>query len=176
MEIKRQAKSGLVIGVKDRSHKYLQIVCSQCDIARWVREDNTRKPKFTNICRKCNSHNQTGGNNGYWKGGVVTIGGYTYTRQHEPNHHRATKSGYVYEHILIWEQVHQKRLPDKWVVHHLNGIKNDNRPENLVALPDKTHKNVLAKKSERIRELEAKVKLLEKALDNNQMIFKIEEN
>jgi len=43
----------------------------------------------------------------------------------------------------------------------LNGIKGDNRPENLVALPSKKHYLILKEKSRRIRELEAKIGELE---------------
>lgn len=63
--------------------------------------------------------------------------------------------GYAYEHIKIWESSHKKTLPKGWHIHHLNGIKTDNRIINLVALPDFKHKNVLASKAKRIQELEA---------------------
>lgn len=88
-----------------------------------------------------------------------------------PTHIRAEAPGYVREHILVWEQVHNKPLPEGWVIHHLNGMKSDNRPENLIALPDKKHGRILLAKAERIRELEAKVRLLERALDSQQMIW-----
>ena len=42
------------------------------------------------------------------------------------------------EHIKVWED-HHGPLPDKWVVHHLNGIKDDNRPENLVGMARSHH-------------------------------------
>lgn len=77
----------------------------------------------------------------------------------------------IMEHILVWEQVHNKQLPKGWEVHHLNGIPSDNRPENLVALSSQKHKMILAEKAQRIRELEVKVKLLEKALDSQQIIW-----
>lgn len=99
-----------------------------------------------------------------------------YIQIYQPNHHRATSQGYILEHILIWERVHGKQLPKDWVIHHLNGIKGDNRPENLVAMSRKKHYIVLRAKAQRIRELEAKVRLLEKTLDNSQMVFFMGEN
>ncbi len=88
-----------------------------------------------------------------WRGGRVNNSGYLMIRN--PSHPRADKSGYVREHILVWEQSHNNSLPMGWVVHHLNGIKRDNRPCNLVALPNKKHKFILAEKAKRIQELEA---------------------
>ena len=71
------------------------------------------------------------------------------------SHHRARANGYVFEHILIWEQAHGKPLPKGWVIHHLNGVKDDNRISNLVALPNMKHCLLLQAKAKRIQELEA---------------------
>ncbi len=72
-----------------------------------------------------------------------------------PEHDRANGAGYVFEHILIWEQTHGEVVPHGYVVHHLNGIKSDNRPSNLMALPNQKHRVVLEAKAKRIQELEA---------------------
>jgi hypothetical protein len=115
---------------------------------------------------------QKGRNNPCWKNGRTQNGKDGYVFINRPDHPRA-HGGYVPEHILEWEAVNGKYLPSGLVIHHLNGIKNDNRIENLAALPSKKHRHVLAAKAKRIRELEAKVKLLEGTLKNNQLIYAI---
>lgn len=76
-----------------------------------------------------------------------------------PEHHRATKAGWVVEHILVWEQANNQSLPKGWVVHHLNGIRSDNRPENLLGMFRKDHNSQLQLNTmrKRIRELETKL-------------------
>ena len=103
--------------------------------------------------KACWSCHFSGANNPSWKGGHCLSKGYVLV--HEPNHPRADNHGYVREHVLIWEQFNNKPLPEGWIIHHLNGIRDDNRIVNLVALPDKKHKNILQAKAKRIQELEA---------------------
>lgn len=73
-----------------------------------------------------------------WKGGVKkTQKGYRLILR--PGHHRADTAGYVMEHILVWEQESGTYLPDNCCVHHLNGVKDDNRIENLCVMLHGAH-------------------------------------
>jgi len=93
----------------------------------------------------------------HWKGGRCLVGGYVYI--HNPEHPKATKKGYVLESIMVWERTNEEQLPSGWVVHHLNGVKSDNRPENLVAMPKKKHSMWLY-----IQELQKRIRQLENSL------------
>lgn len=61
-----------------------------------------------------------------------------YIMIYKPGHPRAN-AAYVYEHIVVWEESHGRPLPEGWVIHHINGIRSDNCPENLFACPKGKH-------------------------------------
>lgn len=115
-------------------------------------------------CRPCGQKQRiekiTGEQNYAWKGGRSVSKGYVYllvTPEKRKGHR------YRAEHIVVWEEAHRKPLPKGWVVHHINGIKDDNRPENLVAVSRSEHNHEHGE--QRIRELEAENALLREQLD-----------
>jgi len=77
-----------------------------------------------------------------------------YLLVYQPEHPRANKRGRVREHILVWEKMHHQPLPQGWIIHHLNGIRSDNRPENLAAAPSRNHYDLINALTQRIRQLE----------------------
>ena len=50
--------------------------------------------------------------------------------------------GYIPEHRQVYEASRGFPLPPDMHVHHINGVRDDNRPENLVALSRTNHKRV----------------------------------
>ena len=74
----------------------------------------------------------------FWSGGTrKTTKGYRQVLCKD--HPRADKCGYVMEHIIVWEQFNKMSVPDGYVVHHINEIKTDNRPENLTIMERGKH-------------------------------------
>ncbi|MCK9463630.1 MAG: HNH endonuclease [Proteobacteria bacterium] len=63
------------------------------------------------------------------QGHISASTGYRYF--YRPSHPNAGKNGTVAEHIVVMSEVLGRALLPKETVHHKNGVKLDNRPENL---------------------------------------------
>ena len=81
-----------------------------------------------------------------WKGGIV-IESHGYRMIKVIGHPKATKLGdYVIEHVLVMEEYFGRYLKDNEIVHHKNGIRTDNRIENLELMTrgkHTTHHNII---------------------------------
>jgi len=74
-----------------------------------------------------------------WKGGrTVTSHGYVLVKR--PDHPDADSRGYVYEHRLVAEEKLGRRLDSDEHVHHKNGDKQDNSPENIEVYHETEHR------------------------------------
>lgn len=60
---------------------------------------------------------------------LVTKDGYV--KVYDPDHPNAQKRGWVLEHVKVMSDVLGRPIGPKETVHHRNGIRDDNRPENL---------------------------------------------
>jgi type IV secretory pathway protease TraF len=77
-----------------------------------------------------NNQKRSGPNSPTWNGGVkITSQGYVVI--YKPEHANRDKVGYVKEHIYVMSQIMGRPLDKDETVHHKNGIKTDNSPENL---------------------------------------------
>lgn len=157
-------------GYKCRGGKYMWCACSICGKERWV-PIHKGKPRYLR-CRLCvNTLVNVGDRGGAWKGGKIrTTDGYIkiWLPKNDFFHSMLTKDGYVMEHRLIMAR-HINRCLLPWeIVHHKNGIRDDNQIENLQLLPnhhshvsDSILKGRLTRQTKEIEKLREKIILLE---------------
>lgn len=114
---------------KEKYQKYIWATCLDCGKERWVVLIKGKPSKLR--CHKCGV--SKGEKRYNWKGGRRVSGSYI-TIHLSPDdffYSMAGTKGYVREHRLVMAQ-HLGRCLQSWEhVHHKNGIKHDNRIENL---------------------------------------------
>ena len=151
------------------------IACEKCGKKRWVRKTGPRekRKKYTGLCIKCQIHkkrriaySKIGGGRGYIFINVPDDDTFAEMRN---------KAGYIKEHRLVMAQKLGRCLKSWECVHHKNGIKNDNRPENLELLIATKHAQIHLFENRaiyaQIRILENRVKYLEKLLLDHKIKF-----
>lgn len=95
-----------------------------------------RKGEHHNISTEFKKGEFTGNKHPLWKGGKHKLGN-GYIVEYCPNHPRAYRNK-VYQHILVAEKKIGRLLNISEAVHHINGIKDDNRIDNIIVCKNDT--------------------------------------
>lgn len=154
-------KDGREIGYSRGKYKWC--ACTICGHERWVRlEHGNPRNQWCRHCGQKISHP-------LYRGGhkIRKANGYVYEGVYPTDFFfkMADVSGYVAEHRLVMAK-HLRRNLHLWeTVHHKNGVRDDNRIENLELLGNDRH-NQITRLSTRIKYLEQRVNLLEGELRN----------
>lgn len=116
------------------THDYMWTPCAVCAQPFWRRVNRKASPRCKACVNRSNSSG-TGSSSGSWKGGNPhTVRGYVCIYVDKHDFFAPMRQGhrpYVLEHRLIMAK-HLGRCLAGWEhVHHKNGIKDDNRIENL---------------------------------------------
>jgi len=134
-----EIKKGRELGYKGE-HRCVWQACSICSKERWIilRREGVPSSRMCGQCRTDKLIERNKANVGQrcqnWRGGkIIDTHNYALVRIY-PNDFffpMAQKNWYIREHRLIMAKQLGRCLMDFEEVHHKNGIKNDNRLENL---------------------------------------------
>lgn len=125
-DIKRGKEIGYDKNRSGRGCLYQWVICEKCGTGRWA-QIHKHMPRF---CHRCNC-SLIGRDN--FKGKPQLSTGYVFV--YKPDHPFCNKYGYVFLHRIIMEDHIGRLLMPNEIVHHVNGIRTDNRLGNLRLCP-----------------------------------------
>jgi len=152
--------------------KHIWAACIDCGKERWV--DIKKGKPVSKRCIIC-ANKSLEKRMTYWKGGEMkNKAGYVLIRifPNDPFYPMAQQNGYVLEHRLIMAQKLNRCLYPWEIVHHKNGITDDNYENNLELVTEIKHKQFtryeiyFRKLIKKIAQLEAENKKLKKLLED----------
>ncbi len=176
-----EARQGRDIKEKEKFPyaRYIWARCRQCGNKRWARDTTLNNVNYTGLCKSCYARanialfaRRIGSNHPRWKGGrVKTKEGYILRRLYpdDPFYSMVDTHKYVLEHRLVMARQLGRCLKSWEVVHHKNGIRDDNRDENLELLPAPHRHDALTRLANFIRKLERENKRLQGIIDSRQV-------
>ena len=92
------------------------------------------------IAKTRTNWNLSGANNPAWKGGIKKDQGYVYVMK--KNHPKRNKAGYVKRANLIMEKMIGRMLKKDEMVHHRDGNRANDNPENLRLMKRRPHQGL----------------------------------
>lgn len=105
-------------------------ICRYCGSDFLTFADAPARGRGIYCSRSCRAKDRTGDQSPNWTGGKSRSRGYVIA---------TLPSGRRFEHRIVMEQALGRPLRREEVVHHINGIKDDNRPENLQVISQPEH-------------------------------------
>ena len=156
-KVYQDRKNPYVIYGKKKEKVYGEMItCKLCGKEAFV--TNSRKNPNGNYCSpRCAGKAYKGNKSPKWKGGKRLLqNGYIEVTLPQNHPLRLKGKRYIAEHRLVIETYIKRHLSPSEFIHHLNGLKTDNRLENLAICTRQTHFEFIKKLQQRIRELENK--------------------
>ena len=157
--------------------QYIYINCIDCGKARWsvVKDGVAQYPRCASCAARLNGKSISGKSHPAWRGGRTRDGGYTLIKLDPSNffYPMVDNGGYIREHRLVMAQRLGRCLQSWECVHHKNGVKTDNKPENLELTTHGSHilshsrgykhgyqRGLIDGRLKQIQELKEKVRIL----------------
>lgn len=117
-------------GLKNATRCFGEIrKCKKCGCRFFAPSRNIKKGYGFYCSRSCHIKSQLRELANGWKGGRIYKHEYVYIYQ--PQHPYVNAGGYIAEHRLVMEKKLGRYLLPTEVIHHKNGVCDDNREENL---------------------------------------------
>jgi len=170
---------GRDIGKKDKRRRFIWAACPQCGTERWVVYRPSSDKHIHQRCAKCSGleialkflhhlkHGEGETNTNWRKGRILRTDGYVmvYVAPNDFFSNMTDKRKYVMEHRLVMAK-HLNRCLLSWeVVHHKNGIRDDNRLENLELFPSSYKHDALSRMAAHIKKLEREIEKLKQVIE-----------